>query len=136
MSSVRVAGGLAGACGGVFWGSCAAKRTNSSGRSGLMAGEYAPGTRAPASLGAPVQEDPMAAVSSRLFLVLGLAPAPALAGVHIVDATGRGDQLSIGAAVAAANNGDVLLVRSGSYPGFLVDDKALVIARDAGALVT
>jgi predicted outer membrane repeat protein len=78
----------------------------------------------------------MAALSSRLALVLAFSPAPALAGVRIVDATGRGDHTSIAAAVAAASEGDLLLVRSGSYAGFDVRDKGLVILRDVGALVT
>src|SRR5690349_9408266 len=69
-------------------------------------------------------------------LALACLPAPAFAGVHIVDATGRGDQLTIAAAVAAASEGDLVLVRSGTYAGFVVDDKALVIALDVGALVT
>src|SRR6185295_13168121 len=67
---------------------------------------------------------------------LSCIPAPAFAGVHIVDTTGRGDQLTIAAAVAAASDGDLVLVRSGTYAGFVVDDKALVITIDVGALVT
>ncbi len=78
----------------------------------------------------------MAALPLRLAFALTCVPAPAFAGVHIVDATGRGDQLTIAAAVAAASDGDLLLVRSGTYSGFVVDDKALVITLDAGALVT
>jgi hypothetical protein len=38
-------------------------------------------------------------------------------------------------AVAAAADGDVLLVRSGTYSGFTIEDKSLVVAADAGANV-
>src|SRR6187549_2477204 len=78
----------------------------------------------------------MNALPLRIAFALGCISTPALAGVHIVDATGRGDQLTIAAAVAAASDGDLVLVRSGTYAGFVVDDKALVIAIDVGALVT
>jgi hypothetical protein len=78
----------------------------------------------------------MAALPLRIGLVLTCLPVPALAGVHIVDSTGRGDQLTIAAAVAAASDGDLVLVRSGTYAGFVVDDKSLAITIDVGALVT
>lgn len=64
--------------------------------------------------------------------------APALAGnVWIVDAAmGPGAQFAdIAPAVFAASNGDVVLVRSGAYSGF-VSQKALAICADAGATVT
>jgi hypothetical protein len=38
-------------------------------------------------------------------------------------------------AVAAASDGDVLLVRSGIYSGFTIENKSLVVAADAGANV-
>lgn len=55
------------------------------------------------------------------------------ADVLVVDARGGGDFTAIQPAVDAANDGDTLLVRDGDYAGFVVDDKALTVVRDAGA---
>ncbi len=55
-------------------------------------------------------------------------PAPALE-VHTVGADGLSDFNTIQAAVDEAANGDVVLVRGGSYSGFTVDGKSLWIAR-------
>ncbi|MFN0243154.1 MAG: hypothetical protein ACKVWV_09715 [Planctomycetota bacterium] len=60
---------------------------------------------------------------------------PARAGVWIVDELGGGDFLRIQPAVNAASDGDTILVKSGSYPGFEVIDKALTITGDLGANV-
>lgn len=71
-----------------------------------------------------------------LALLCGALAAPARAGVIVVDATGGGDQLTIEHGVQAAADGDVLLVRAGVYPPFLVDGKSVAIVADAGAVVT
>ncbi len=58
--------------------------------------------------------------------------------VHVVDdAGGAGvDFTSIASAVAAAANGDIVLVRSGEYvEDVTIDAKSLVVTADAGALV-
>ena len=64
-----------------------------------------------------------------LLLAPTLAPF-AGADVHVVDATGGGDHTTLQAAVDAAVDGDLLLVRAtGTYAGFVVDGKALTIVR-------
>jgi hypothetical protein len=61
----------------------------------------------------------------------------ARADVLVVDAAGGPgtDFTSIVAAVAAAADGDTILVRSGSYAAFTVNDKSLTISAHAGATV-
>lgn len=54
------------------------------------------------------------------FALLGaavLAPSLALADVHVVDITGAGEYLDIPSAVAASVDGDLILVRPGTYGG-------------------
>jgi hypothetical protein len=70
-----------------------------------------------------------------LLSLLALAPA-ARAGVIVVDAGGGGMHTDLQAAVDAAQDGDVLLVKSGLYASFAVNDKALAIVGDAGAQVS
>ncbi len=54
----------------------------------------------------------------------------ALAGnVHTVGGTG-GDYPDIQSAVDASADGDVVLVRSGNYPGFLIDGKSISVVAD------
>jgi hypothetical protein len=69
-----------------------------------------------------------------LLLLALLCSAPsARASVIVVDVAGGGDHLTLTAAVAAAANGDTILVRSGVYiePGLVVvDGKSLTIAGD------
>lgn len=60
---------------------------------------------------------------------------PARADVWIVDEFGGGDFLRIQPAVNAASDGDTILVKSGSYPGFEVIDKALTITAELAATV-
>lgn len=56
---------------------------------------------------------------------------PASAGTTwIVDAAGGGDFTTIGAGVAAASAGDVLLVLPGSYPAFTLDKSLSVVGQD------
>ncbi|MFN0243780.1 MAG: hypothetical protein ACKVWV_12895 [Planctomycetota bacterium] len=57
---------------------------------------------------------------------------PVLAGVIVVDVAGGGSFTQIQPAVDAAANGDTLLVKNGNYAGFVIDDKALNVVRDAG----
>ncbi|MFN0243155.1 MAG: hypothetical protein ACKVWV_09720 [Planctomycetota bacterium] len=63
-----------------------------------------------------------------------LAP-PIWAGVWVVDEFGGGDFLRIQPAVNAASDGDTILVKTGSYPGFEVIDKALTITAELAATV-
>ncbi len=48
--------------------------------------------------------------------------------VFIVDAAGAGDFTAIQPAIDNAQDGDLLLVRGGDYPGFRIDGKSLFIA--------
>jgi len=71
-------------------------------------------------------------VRSAVLAGLGLSGV-ASADVVYVDATGNGDFLTVQAAIDAAFDGNVILVRSGSYPGFTVDQLRLLILEDVGA---
>lgn len=69
-------------------------------------------------------------------LALPLLPATALAAdVFVVDVSGGPgtDFTSIAAALSNAQNGDILLVRSGVYEGFASDGKAVTVVADEGA---
>lgn len=71
-----------------------------------------------------------------LALALPLLPATALAAdVFVVDVSGGPgtDFTSIAAALSNAQNGDILLVRSGVYEGFASDGKAVTLVADQGA---
>ncbi len=72
-----------------------------------------------------------------LLLVLPLAAPLSGQAVHVVaPAPGPGvDFTSLAAAVAAAQDGDSVLVRSGAYAGFGLNGKALAVTADAGAQV-
>lgn len=74
----------------------------------------------------------LAALARGLVLTLAF-PALVLADVHVVDASGGGDFTTLQAAVNAASDGDTLLVRSGSYSGFLLTGKGLSIVAERGA---
>ena len=71
-------------------------------------------------------------LSCALALLASLA-GPARAGVLVVAPTGA--YTTIQAAVDAAVDDDVILVKSGTYPSFVVRGKSLVIAEDAGHTV-
>lgn len=74
----------------------------------------------------------------RWVLVLGLVPAATHAGsVLVVDDTpGPGVQFSdIAPAVAAASDGDLILVKSGTYSGFDIHHRSLSVVADIGAMV-
>lgn len=65
------------------------------------------------------------------------APAllPPAGNVLLVDDDGSAPFATIQAAVDAAQDGDVVLVRPGNYAGFRIADKALVVVGDLGAEV-
>jgi hypothetical protein len=72
--------------------------------------------------------------SARTLVLIGSASF-AVAGVHIVDTAGQGNFTTIQAAVDASIDGDVILVRGGSYAAFTIDNKSLAIYADADATV-
>jgi hypothetical protein len=61
-----------------------------------------------------------------------LAPCAAAADVWVV---GAGGLATIGEAIALASDGDIVLVHGGTYPGFTLAGKSLVIVADAGESV-
>ncbi len=70
------------------------------------------------------------------FLIVLSLSAPLLrADVLVVDETGGGDFTDIQPAVDAANDGDVVLVKSGTYPFFTISHKGVSIVADSGAQV-
>lgn len=70
-------------------------------------------------------------------LLLGSALDPARAGnVLVVDAGGGGSFTQIQPAVDAAVDGDTILVKTGTYPGFRIDDKSLSVVVDSSASVS
>jgi hypothetical protein len=74
------------------------------------------------------------AASSTLAGILLAAPLAA-AGVIVVDAAGGGDFTTVGAAIGAAMDGDILVIRPGDYtaePALDTAGKALVIVGDTG----
>ena len=70
-----------------------------------------------------------------LFALLPALSSFTRASVLVVDASGSGTYSDLPAAVAAAADGDVLLVRGGTYSGFTVVNRALDVVADAGASV-
>ena len=69
------------------------------------------------------------------WIAIGVCAPCALAGVLTVGGAGA-MYPDLPEAVAAAVDGDVLLVRPGYYSGFTIDAKAIAIVADAGAVVT
>jgi pectin methylesterase-like acyl-CoA thioesterase len=63
-----------------------------------------------------------------------LATSPASAAVQVVSSSGP--FTSVQAAVDAASDGDTVLVRSGSYPGFVIQDKEVDVIADLGGIVS
>src|SRR5690349_4869715 len=74
------------------------------------------------------------ALAARVLIVLGLG-ATAIADVIVVDANGGGQYTSIQTAIAAAQDGDILIVHTGTYPAFTVDNRDLWIVSGNGAVV-
>lgn len=79
----------------------------------------------------------MKIISAGAAAVLFLSQAVGRADVLVVDATGGAGSahLDIGDALLAASDGDVLLVRAGSYGGFALNGLGVSIVADTGALV-
>jgi hypothetical protein len=71
--------------------------------------------------------------SIRIACIAGLLAAPAVAHVRVVGA--GGPFTDIQPAVDAAVDGDLILVRGGSYSGFSILNKELVVAADGAAMV-
>jgi len=71
------------------------------------------------------------------FFIAATSATPALANdVHIVDATGAGEFPTIQQALNSAVDGDIILVRSGTYPSFVVDNLDVTIIADGGFVTT
>lgn len=68
-------------------------------------------------------------------LALTVLAAGARAGVLVVSAGGGGSFTDLPAAVAAAVDGDVLLVKRGTYSGTTISNKSLDLVADTGAAV-
>ncbi|HEV8113181.1 MAG TPA: hypothetical protein VGR31_10430 [Planctomycetota bacterium] len=68
------------------------------------------------------------------FATAALA-APALAGNVITVGPSGADYVEIAPAVAAAADDDVILVRAGTYGGFVIDGKSIRVVADTGAAV-
>ncbi|MBI5361682.1 MAG: hypothetical protein HZA53_00795 [Planctomycetes bacterium] len=71
----------------------------------------------------------------RALALLPLLVEPAAASVLVVDASGGGAYTTVAAAVSAAHDDDVVLVRSGTYGAFTVNDKAIDLVADVAASV-
>lgn len=69
------------------------------------------------------------------LLAAGLAGASHAQSVLVVDAAGGGDFETLPSAVEAAVDGDVLLLRAGTYDPLVVTGKSLTIEAEAGASV-
>lgn len=76
--------------------------------------------------------EPYPATLSRSLIAFALLAAPAAADVHVVDSDGHGDFTDLPAAVAAASDGDVLLLRQGDYSPVTIDGKALSLVVEEG----
>lgn len=60
---------------------------------------------------------------------------PVIAGVIVVNTAGGADFTAIQPAIDAASDGDTILVKTGSYAGFTIDGKGVVVVEDASANV-
>ncbi len=71
------------------------------------------------------------------FLLLGsialFSSAAEAQQVLVVDGSGTGDATSIADAIQIANNGDLILVESGTYDGFTIQEKSLQVRASPGA---
>jgi len=77
----------------------------------------------------------LGSILSFAWATLALVPAVLAGNVLVVDASGGGAYTSIQAAIAAAGDGDTILVKSGLYSGFTIDDKGVSVVADTGAVV-
>jgi hypothetical protein len=73
--------------------------------------------------------------SARTLIALLLTAASASADVLIVDKSGSQGFSTVQAAINASQDGDIILVRSGTYPTFTVSVRSLVIRADLGSEV-
>ena len=74
--------------------------------------------------------------AATLACSLALAPFAHAQSILRVEPTGAGGAyLDIQAAIDAASPGDLVLVETGTYPGFSVSGKGLTVAADSGAVV-
>jgi len=72
-----------------------------------------------------------------LFFSLALlAPAARAGDVIVVDHSGGGDYFRIQRGVDVAADGDTVLVKGGSYPGFTITDKRVYVVAETGQTVT
>lgn len=71
---------------------------------------------------------------ARLVLAIVVLALPAGAGVIVVDAGGGGDATDLPEAIALASEGDVLLVKPGTYSGFLVEALSVHVVADGGVV--
>lgn len=67
-----------------------------------------------------------------LLLALLAGTRLARAGVIVVNASGGGHHTDLPAAILAASDGDVLLVKAGTYSGFTIQNKAVDVVADSG----
>ncbi len=74
-------------------------------------------------------------IALRAALLALSTPLPAFAGVLIVDPGGAQGYAHIQAAIDAAEDGDVILVRSGDYGGFTLHQRSLAVLADVNAKV-
>lgn len=76
-------------------------------------------------------------MTSRLVWLAALLATAGIAGadVIVVDPSGQGDFTQINQAVSAAVDGDLVLVKSGTYASFLIPDRSVSVVADAGATV-
>jgi len=61
-----------------------------------------------------------------------LVPMTRAGNVLVVDTNGGGQFFRIQRAIDAASDGDTILVKTGVYPGFTIDDKSVAVVADTG----
>lgn len=77
---------------------------------------------------------PLRSMSALAFACFFLSPLARAGDVLVVDSGGGGDHTTIQAAADAAADGDVLLVKPGTYPAFYVSGKGLSVIADGGVV--
>src|SRR5690349_10730879 len=74
-------------------------------------------------------------IFSSMFLGAAIPGVALAGGVVVVDQHGGGNFTQIQPAVAAAGDGDAILIKAGSYAGFATGDKSISVVADTGATV-